>query len=330
MNRGMDARSLETLLWIVRLGGMGAAARHLNLTQPAITRRVRALEGELGAQLFRREGRNVALTQAGRNCVAVAERMVADLAALRVAAGGVAAIAGPLRIGVAEVVALTWIDRLLARIASAYPRLAPELDVGLSGHLLHKLAAREIDLALVPGPVALRGAAIVELGSCTLRWMAQPGLARAGMAVTPAELAELPILALTPDADVYTVMQDWFRRGGVTPRRLNRCNSFSVVVSLVRKGVGVSLLPEELLGGVIAAGGLVVLQVQPPLAPVVYSAAYLPRDDLPVLPELAQFAREAAGLPQAWRGAAALDWAAGKVGARGDCPEIGGIGAEAL
>ena len=80
--------------------------------------------------------------------------------------------------------------------------------------------------------------------------------------------------------------------------------------------VGVSLLPEELLGGVIAAGGLVVLQVQPPLAPVVYSAAYLPRDDLPVLPELAQCAREAAGLPQAWRGAAAVDWAGGKVGAR--------------
>ena len=70
MNRGMDARGLETLLWIVRLGGVGAAARHLNLTQPAVTRRVRALEGELGAQLFRREGRNVALTQAGRNCVA--------------------------------------------------------------------------------------------------------------------------------------------------------------------------------------------------------------------------------------------------------------------
>ena len=57
----------------------------------------------------------------------------------------------------------------------------------------------------MPGPVALRAARrLWNSASCTLRWMAQPGLARAGMAVTPAELAELPILALTPDADVYT------------------------------------------------------------------------------------------------------------------------------
>jgi DNA-binding transcriptional LysR family regulator len=296
----MDTRSLETLLWIVRLGGVGAAARHLNLTQPAVTRRVRALELELGAQFFRREGRNVALTQAGHNCVAVAEKMITDVAALRVAAGGAAAIAGPLRIGVGEVIALTWINRLLERIARAYPRLAPGLDVDLSERLLRKLAARQIDLALVPGPVALRGATVVELGCCTLRWMAHPTLVRPGMAATPADLAELPIIALTPEAHAHTVLQDWFRRGGTTPRRLSHCNSFSVLVSLVRKGVGLSLLPEELLGGFIGEGSLLVLPEQPLVPLVAYSAAYLPRDDLPVLPEIAQFAREESRVPQAW------------------------------
>jgi DNA-binding transcriptional LysR family regulator len=307
---GMDARSLETLLWIVRLGGVGAAARRLNVTQPAVTRRVRALEQELGAQLFRRDGRGVALTQSGRNCVAVAERMVADLAALRVAAGGVAAIAGPLRIGVVEVIALTWIDRLLGRIGQAYPRLVPELHVDLSAPLLRKLAAREIDLALVPGPVGLRDVTTVQLGCCTLRWMAHPALVRPGMSVTPADLAEQPIIALTPDADVYAVMQGWFRRAGITPHRLSHCNSFSVLVSLVRKGVGLSLLPEELLGRLVGAGALVALREQPRVPVAAYSAAYLQRDDLPVLPEIVRFAREEAAAPQAWQDARALDWAA--------------------
>jgi len=36
----MDSRHLETLVWVTRLGGIGAAAQHLNLTQPAITRRM--------------------------------------------------------------------------------------------------------------------------------------------------------------------------------------------------------------------------------------------------------------------------------------------------
>jgi DNA-binding transcriptional LysR family regulator len=298
----MDARSLETLLWIVRLGGVGAAARHLNLTQPAVTRRVRGLEQELGTKLFRREGRGVTLTQAGRNCVTVAERVVVDLAALHVAAGGVAAVAGPLRIGVGEVIALTWIDRLLGRIMQAYPRLAPELHVDLSAPLLRKLAGREIDMALLPGPIGLRNAAVVALGTCTLRWMAHPSLVPPETLGTPADLARLPIITLTPEADIYAVMQAWFQRGGAAPRQFSHCNSFSVLVSLVRKGVGVSLLPEELLGRAIGAGELVALPERPRVPPVNYSAVFLPRDDLPVLPEIAQFAREEAALPQAWLG----------------------------
>ncbi|MBW4090400.1 MAG: LysR family transcriptional regulator [Proteobacteria bacterium] len=303
----MDARSLETLLWIARLGGVGAAARHLNLTQPAITRRVRGLEQELGTQVLRREGRGIALTQSGRDCLAVAERMIADFAALRIAAGGAGAIAGPLRIGMGEVIALTWIDRLLGRIAHAYPRLVPELHVDLSGPLLHKLAAREIDIALVPGPVTVRGAVASPLGHCTLRWMAPPRLVPADTSVTPADLAGLPILAMPPESDIHGVMQAWFQRAGTTPRRLSHCNSFNVLVSLVRKGLGVSLMPEELLGRFISTGELAVLSEHPLMPMASYTAAYMSRDDLPVLAQIASFAREAAALPGAWRDASALE-----------------------
>jgi DNA-binding transcriptional LysR family regulator len=305
----MDARALETLLWIVRLGGVTAAGRHMNLTQPAITRRIRALEQELGTQLFRRVGRGLTLTEPGRACVAVAERLVADLAALRLAAGGAAAIAGPLRLGVSEAIALTWIDRLLARIAQAYPRMVPELHVDLSAPLLRKLAAREVDIALTPGAITLRGATVVDLGQCALRWVAHPAMLPPGSPATPADLAEQPIIAPTADADLHAVMLAWFRLGGAMPQRVSHCNSFSVLVSLVRKGVGLSLLPEELMSRFIDSGELVALAEHPRVPRVAYSAAYLPRDDLPVLGDVARFAREAASDPLAWRGASGLDWA---------------------
>jgi hypothetical protein len=60
---------LETLLWIARLGTFAAAAARLNTTQPAISARVRELESHLGTALFRREGRTMALTPAGRELV---------------------------------------------------------------------------------------------------------------------------------------------------------------------------------------------------------------------------------------------------------------------
>src|SRR5947209_18707540 len=96
---GMDSRHLETLLWVVRLGGIGAAAQHLNLTQPAITRRIQELERELGAKVLRRHGRNVVPTPLGQSCLANAERILSEVTAMRLAATGNAPV-GTIRVGV--------------------------------------------------------------------------------------------------------------------------------------------------------------------------------------------------------------------------------------
>src|SRR3546814_14141861 len=60
---------LETLLWIDRLGTFSAAAERLNTTQPAVSARMREPEQRLGSTLFRRDGRGMALTPAGRKLV---------------------------------------------------------------------------------------------------------------------------------------------------------------------------------------------------------------------------------------------------------------------
>ena len=58
----MESRNLETLLWVVRLGSISAAAERLHLSQPAITRRIQELERDLQARLFERKGVRVAPT----------------------------------------------------------------------------------------------------------------------------------------------------------------------------------------------------------------------------------------------------------------------------
>jgi DNA-binding transcriptional LysR family regulator len=104
----MESRNLETLLWVVRLGSISAAAEQLHLSQPAITRRI---ERDLQARLFEREGVRVAPTAIAQALVQNAERVLAEIAAMRSTASDRTTVRGKLRIGIAELIGLTWFDR---------------------------------------------------------------------------------------------------------------------------------------------------------------------------------------------------------------------------
>lgn len=286
----METRNLETLLWVVRLGGVGAAARHLNLTQPAVTRRIQETERELGGKVLRRQGRNVVPTPLGQACLSGAERILSEVAAMRLAASGKAA-SSTIRVGLVESVALTWFEDFLSRIEERYPRVQLEIDVDLSNRLVMKLVRRQIDIALVPGPLPLSGVMRVSLGSCALTWLGDPRLRPAGRHLTAAELADLPIISLPQDADVHHSTTRWFEQAGVSPSLIHCCNSLSVVAMLVRRGTGVSLLAPDLFTADLEAGTLSVL-IQHPGAPrVEYSAAYLPNTQLAILPDVASLAQ---------------------------------------
>ena len=79
---------LETLLWIDRLGTFSAAAERLNTTQPTVSARMRELEQRLGTALFRREGRAMSLTAAGRKLVRDCDPLLRDMQYALLGSGG--------------------------------------------------------------------------------------------------------------------------------------------------------------------------------------------------------------------------------------------------
>jgi DNA-binding transcriptional LysR family regulator len=295
----MNTRNLETLVWVIRLGGVGAAARHLNLTQPAVTRRIQELERELGGPLFVREGRMVAPTSLAKACTANAERILAEVSLMHITASGHSTIEGKIRAGLSELAAFALLDRLITRMRETYPNVVLEFDIDLSARLLSRLARRQIDIAFVPGPISIPDAIKIPLGSCTRAWMASPALIRTRREVTPRDMVELPIISLPPDAEVHWTMVRWFEEANVQPRRVSYCNNFSVIASLVRKGLGVGLLPYEMFHREIESGDLIVLPESPPISKTEYSVTYLPSAELHILPRIADFAREQSLFPLA-------------------------------
>ncbi|WP_306341481.1 LysR family transcriptional regulator [Solemya elarraichensis gill symbiont] len=74
----MDIHTLSVFIEVARSGSFSRAAENLYLTQPAVSKRIAALESELSAPLFNRIGRNISLTEAGEILLPKALQMIAD------------------------------------------------------------------------------------------------------------------------------------------------------------------------------------------------------------------------------------------------------------
>lgn len=294
----VQTRNLETLLQVIRLGGVSAAARQLNLTQPAITRRIDELERELGVSLFLKRGRQLIPTPAGRACAESAERVLAELGALR-ARTNTGTSQRTVRIGVGELIALTWFDRLLARLRETHPQIVVHMHVGLASRLVDGLTRRDLDLILTPGQVPIPHAVSLALGCTTYAWIGTREHLLGRDHLSPLDLSELPVLMAPQGSDSHRMVLDWCEAAGAPLRRASLCNSLAVLGVMVRKGMGIAPLPVELFAEELAAGTLLTVVSRPPMRTISYSACYLPGGEGSLMQEIATLART-----ESWFGAA--------------------------
>lgn len=265
---------LEALLWVVRLGSFRGAATRLNLTQPAVSVRIRDLEAAAGAPLFLRGSYRAKPTPLGRDLAAQAGKIVAACEDLegRFAAGE--RLAGPIRIGVADSFAMVCLPELMRRMESRLPEVRAEIRVDFSVRLNASLQAGDLDIAVLTAPTPSPLVAIEPLVAHELGWVASPRLVPGKGPFRPADLGRLPIVTNPEPSNLYTSITGWFAAAGVQPARINTCNSLVIMAQLAREGAGISLLPLAILQSELAAKALRVLKVSPPLPPHMLAVAY--------------------------------------------------------
>lgn len=145
--RDIDPALLRAFLTVAELGGMTAAARHLNLTQAAVSQQIKRLETLLDVTLFNREGRKIARTADGERLLPHARRM---LAANDQIWGEIKRpdFSGELRVGVPYDIVVPFMPGVLKAFNRAWPRVNITLSCDSSWQLLQRLDAGELDLAL--------------------------------------------------------------------------------------------------------------------------------------------------------------------------------------
>lgn len=260
--RRLSLTNLETLCWIARLGSFTAAAQRMNTTQPAISGRVKELEQSLRVKLFHRQGRRMELTILGRELVERAQPLLNRLEDVVISLDNPAAATGIIRIGVGEMVAVTWFGALMARLQREMPRVTYQIEVDLTVNMNQKLELGQLDLAIVAAPLDSNRVATTSLGGVNLLWVVAPAL-RTAARKRRLGLAEIlgshPVWSLPRPSYMHPIAIETLRRHGVAQSRISVCNNLQTMVEIIVQGAGIALLPENLVAARIRRRELVLL-----------------------------------------------------------------------
>ncbi|ADX44252.1 LysR family transcriptional regulator [Paracidovorax avenae] len=244
----MDLSALEIFRAVAAEGSVTRAAERLGRVQSNVTTRVQQLEEQLGATLFLREGRRMALTPAGTSLVAYADRLLALAEEARQALHPGTPV-GRLRLGAMESTAAARLPAPLARLHARWPGLQLELRTGASRDLVDQVLAHASDCALVawppPGvdPEAPVDCTPVFTESLVVALPAgHPPVAR------PGDLQVDTLAAFGPGCTYRRMGEDWMRaqRHGAAPQVLELA-SYHAILACVAAGRCAGVVPQSVI-----------------------------------------------------------------------------------
>ena len=285
----MTLKQLQTFYWVCHLGSFIAAAERLHTTQSTVSMRIHDLEQSFGIELFDRSMRTVRPTAKGVELLVYVERLMALTTEMQQRLADPGVLTGTVRLGVTEMVAVTWLSELLANINERYPGVTIELIVDVSIAHTRKLINGELDLALVPGPAPELDH--ISLGLVQFAWMASPKLEIPDRCLTPHELVGYPMLGLNRDSKHQQVVTKWLNDAGARTPSMNICNSIGILSVLTIAGLGIGYLPfGYFTNEMIRLKQLRVLDTQPAFPPFEYCALFDKRRPQPLAIVIAELA----------------------------------------
>jgi DNA-binding transcriptional LysR family regulator len=241
----MELYQLRTFLAIARTGNLTRAAAILATSQPAVSAQLRALEDELGVELFSRSSRGMELTEAGRALRAKAEQVdghAAELVALARAMSG--NVIGTCRIGLNTEAGLLRVPELVELLACSAPQLAVELVQGVTRTILDDVCAGKLAAGFVFGPHGHAELEAITLARMEL-WIAAPPAWRQRLEGLPlAQVLVGPWVWPPRDCPFHEKALALARRSGTggAPGGLT-ADDETTILRLVAAGIGLSLLP---------------------------------------------------------------------------------------
>jgi DNA-binding transcriptional LysR family regulator len=244
----MELRQLEYVVAVVDHGTFRAAAAAVHVTQPSLSQGVRALERELGVDLFHRVGRRAVLSAAGAALVGPGRQALRDAATAAEAARSVLGLrSGRLDIATLPTLAVDPLAPLIGTLRADHPGLRvvvtePETAAGVAE--LVRDGTCEIGLAELPPPAHLEAMAVTDQDLVAVAPSAL-GLP-ADRPVPLRRLARHPLVSTPPGTSTRDLVDDAFRAVGAEPVIAVETTHREALAALAAAGAGITFLPRPL------------------------------------------------------------------------------------
>src|SRR3979490_995370 len=243
----MDAADLKFFEEVAQSGGRSRAAEKLNTVQSNVTRRIRALESELNVSLFNRTGRGVSLTPAGERLLPFAIRVARLIDEAASTIGDEGPPEGSLVIGSLETTAALRLIPVLSQFVADFPEVDLSLKTGTSRELVEDVLEHRLEGAFVCGPV--------HHPDLLQRKMYQERLvvltARRGTSLSAyLRKNDLRMVVLRAGCSCRRILESWLAHRGIVGVRILEFGTLEAIIGCVEAGLGMTLLPEALVGQV--------------------------------------------------------------------------------
>ncbi|MEU9040814.1 MULTISPECIES: LysR substrate-binding domain-containing protein [unclassified Kitasatospora] len=252
----MQLQQLRYFLAVAETRHFTRAADAAHVAQPSLSQQIRALERELGAELFHRTRGNIALTDAGDALLPLARRILADTESARLAVQETVQLRrGRVRLGAPPSLCTSLVPDVLRVFRDRHPGVALVVREGGSRDLVRSLAAGELDLALIITPTSgeeTPALAVTELLHEELVLVSAEPRPRRKVRVT--ELRGRPLVMFREGYDLRETTLAACRAAGFEPEFAVEGGEMDAVLGFVRAGLGPAVVP----GMVAARSGLAV------------------------------------------------------------------------
>jgi len=240
----MDVKNLKVFQAVARAGGMNGASEVLHTVQSNVTARIRALEEELGVQLFNRHSRGVSLTRAGERLLPFAKKMESLLQEAIRTVKDDGTPQGLLTIGSLETTAAQRLSPIITAYGREFPRVNLVLRTATNALLIEQVLASELDGAFVCAPVNHS-----ELASDIAFREELVIVSAAGHKSLELifEAPEMKILVKGPGCAYRSRLETTLSLRGITPAGRMEFGTIEAILGCVEAGLGITLLPRGLV-----------------------------------------------------------------------------------
>ncbi|MGH1373519.1 MAG: LysR family transcriptional regulator [Cellvibrionaceae bacterium] len=245
----MDTQHLKAFITVAKLKSFTGAADQLHLTQPAISKRIAALEEQLDCKLFDRIGRSITLTEAGHALLPRADGILLSVKDTELAISNLSGhVSGKLRLATSHHIGLHHLPQILKRFTQKYPEVHLELDFMDSENAYQAVTRGEAELAII----TLSSAPPKHIATTTL-WQDPLSFVVAhdhplanAKDITLEQLSQFP--AILPDTSTQTtqLVRELFESHQLELSISMATNYLETIKMMVSIGLGWSTLPNTM------------------------------------------------------------------------------------